>query len=105
MFKPVFPYIKNAVNHLVFYKQHMATVHIENGKYHVHVEVTKNAKEDNSNKNTPSSKKENTSTDHVVIINKEVAHIIILTFYRYPLPANDDLLAGNIAYNYPPPRI
>jgi hypothetical protein len=105
MFKPAFPYIKDAVNHLVFYKQHMATVHFENGKYHVHAEVAKNVQEDNSNKNIPSSKKEITSTDHIVIINKELSHITILSSNKYPLPANDDLLAGNTAYNYPPPRV
>jgi hypothetical protein len=105
MFKPTFPYIKDAVNHLVFYKQHMATVHYENGKYHVHAEVAKNAKEDNSNKNIPSSKKENTSTDHIVIIHKAVAFITVFASHKYSLPASNDLLAGNIQYNYPPPRI
>ncbi len=105
MFKPVFPYVGDFIGHVLFYKKHMATVHYENGKYHVHAEVAKNTQEDNSNKNIPSSKKEVTSTDHIVIINKEVAHIIILSSNKYPLPANDDLLAGNTTYNYPPPRI
>ncbi len=105
MFKPAFPYLKDAVNHLIFYKQHMATVHFENGKYHVHAEVTKNAKEDNSNKSLPSSKKENTSTDHIVFTQKinELTTAIILK--KCKVTSSDDLADGNLQYNYPPPRI
>jgi hypothetical protein len=105
MFKPVFPYVEDFIGHVLFYKKHMATVHYENGKYHVHAEVTKNAKEDNSNKNTPSSKKENTSTDHIVILNKVSVTITTITSHKYSLLKNNNLLAGNLSYNYPPPRI
>ncbi|MCY7291167.1 MAG: hypothetical protein LH615_03195 [Ferruginibacter sp.] len=105
MFKPLFPYVKDAVNHLVYYKQHMATEHVENGKYHVHVEVTKNAKEENSNKSIPTSKKENTSTDHIVFIAKTNDRISILISQKYIGLAGINLSAGNLDSNYPPPRI
>ena len=105
MFKPTFPYINDAINHVLFYKQHMATVHFENGKYHVHAEVVKNTKEEDSNKNTSSSKKDNTSTDHVVIINEQIIYSNTLINNMYPLLSSDDLLLGNVAYNHPPPRI
>ena len=105
MFKPAFPYLKDAVNHLVFYKQHMATVHFENGKYHVHAEITKNAKEDNSNKTVPSSKKENTSTDHIAFTEKTNKPITAIFFKNFKVPASYDLADGNLQYNYPPPRI
>ena len=105
MFKPAFPYLKDAVNHLVFYKQHMATVHFENGKYHVHTEVAKNAAEDNSTKNIPTSKKENTATDHVFFINKINEDYIIKICKKYILPANNFLPEEDVENNYPPPRI
>ena len=105
MFKPAFPYLKDAVNHLMFFKQHMATVHFENGKYHVHAEVTKNAQEENSNKSIPTSKKENTSTDHIVNKISEGMALIPSTFPTYLLYNISGLLLGNPYSHYPPPRI
>lgn len=105
MFKPAFPYLKDAVNHLVFYKQHMATVHFENGKYHVHAEVSKNAKEENSTKNIPTSKKENTSTDHTLFIGKTEKVVTNIIGKNFTMLANNNLSAGNVQYNFPPPRI
>ncbi len=105
MFKPAFPYVKDAVNHLVFYKQHMATVHFENGKYHVHAEVTKNAAEDNSTKSIPTSKKDNTTTDHVVFADTTDAAVTNVILKKYTTQAPINLAAGNLHYHYPPPRI
>ena len=104
MFKPAFPYLNDVVAHVLFYRQHMATVHFENGKYHVHTEVAKNAKEDNSNKNT-SSKKENTSTDHIVIANKMTTCVVASSSNKYLLLQLSHLPAGEISNHYPPPRI
>ena len=61
MVKPALPYVQDVIGHILFYKQHMATVHFEDGKYHVHKEVAKNAKEENSNKNTFPEKKKSGS--------------------------------------------
>ena len=38
MLKPAIPYVSDAVSHVLWYNEHMATVHLENGKYHVHKE-------------------------------------------------------------------
>jgi hypothetical protein len=105
MFKPVFPYVEDFIGHVLFYKQHMATVHYENGKYHVHAEVAKNTKEDSQNKNTSSSKKENTSSDHIIFINKVQETTITIVSHKYSSLTKSNLLAGNLSYNYPPPRI
>ena len=105
MFKPAFPYLNDVVAHALFLQQHMATVHFENGKYHVHAEVTKNAKEDNSNKSLPSSKKENTSTDHIIFTSKSNSVISLLIVKKYLHAANNILCVGNVECNYPPPRI
>ena len=104
IFKPALPYLMDAVNHLVFFKQHMATVHLENGKYHLHAEVSKNAKEDNTAKNLPSFKKENTSTDHAFFTTKTDEVIAITIGNDFTMLANDNLAAANVQHDYPPPR-
>ncbi len=106
MFKPAFPYVEDFIGHVLFYKQHMAAVHYENGKYHVHAEVAKNTKEDNSDKSTSSSKKQNTSIDHIVVVTPATeTNVVVTSIHKYPLHSNHNLLAGNLSYNYPPPRI
>jgi hypothetical protein len=106
MFKPAFPYVEDFIGHVLYYKQHMATVHYENGKYHVHAEIAKNTKEDNPNKSTSSSKKQITSIDHIVLITSATeTNVVTINTHKYPLPGNHHLLAGNPSYNYPPPRI
>lgn len=44
MIKPVMPTITDIFAHLLNYKDHMATVHHEHGKYHVHYEYIEEAK-------------------------------------------------------------
>lgn len=39
--RPILPVVKDVVAHTFFKMQHMATVHVENGKYHVHLELEK----------------------------------------------------------------
>ncbi len=105
MFKPVFPYVEDFIGHVLFYKNHMATVHLENGKYHVHAEVAKDTKEENSNKSTSNVKKQATSNDHIVVANKAAIIFNASTVHKYSLATCSDLPAGNLSYNYPPPRI
>lgn len=105
MFKPAFPYLNDAVAHILFYRQHMATVHFENGTYHVHAEVTKNAKEEDSNKTTPSLKKEKNASDHITIVSIKDIITGEMICPKYASALHYDLPAGNSQYNYPPPRI
>ncbi len=37
--KPVLPIVKDAFAHSFFNTSHMATVHMENGRYHLHLEL------------------------------------------------------------------
>ncbi len=43
-FKPLFPSIADTVAHVFWYSRHVATVHAENGRYHVHLEYARAAK-------------------------------------------------------------
>lgn len=39
LLRPVMPVLMDGVAHVLFYKQHMETVHTHNGKAHVHAEI------------------------------------------------------------------
>ena len=49
--KPLLPVVKDYLAHTIFKTEHLATVHLENGKYHLHVEMKKVAGEHESSKN------------------------------------------------------
>lgn len=73
VFKPYTPYFTDAVAHILFFKDHIETVHSHQGKSHVHAEVNKLAKNEQSDKNNTSTKKDIAENDHLV-----------LTSYQYP---------------------
>lgn len=101
--KPVAPYVSDAVAHIFYYSQHMATVHYENGKMHVHREIVNNAKKDQPAKEMPASKKENSTNDHISLQQKQSLKALpVIKSYQIPLAAN--LLNNYLAAEYPPPR-
>ena len=62
--KPVSPFIADTVEHILNYTKHMATVHYENGKYHLHTELETISKEDGGitkDKTSTTEKAENNS--------------------------------------------
>ncbi len=103
MLKPVSPYISDAVEHIFNYTQHMATVHYENGKYHVHKEIVDNAKKNNPVKETPSSKKEKSANDHIAIQQKQTAPDLPANI-SYQFTSSSNLHNNYLAADYPPPR-
>lgn len=48
LLRPLLPVLEDFTAHIFWNSEHMATVHYENGKYHVHVEIAK-AEENSSN--------------------------------------------------------
>ena len=55
MIKPIMPTIVDVFAHIFNYSEHMATVHFENGKYHVHydyIEAAKNNTQEDSTTNS-----------------------------------------------------
>ncbi len=46
--KPTLPLVKDALAHTFFNSAHMATVHLENGRYHLHLELNEEAKKSDS---------------------------------------------------------
>ena len=103
MLKPVTPYISDAIAHVFFYAQHMATVHYQDGKFHVHREVIDIAKNTASDKETNTLKKNNTVTDHILVQlqgNEKLPDLNIPLQYA----AVEKLACNYLAGDYPPPR-
>ena len=103
MLKPVTPYISDLVEHIFNYTQHMATVHYENGKYHVHKELVDDAKQSNPEKEAPASKKENSANDHIAIQQKQTVPFLPVNI-SYQFSAASKLINNYLAGDYPPPR-
>ena len=101
--KPVLPYVSDFAGHVFFYAQHMATVHVENGKLHIHQEIVNNAKKSASQKEAPSSKKENTTVDHISPLKKETTAVTGLNS-TVQIPQSTALQFNYLSGEYPPPR-
>lgn len=106
LFKPVIPYVNDFVGHVFFYAKHLATVHEENGRFHVHLEAAKNTSEENNKEgSTPSSsKKDNAVTEHCFFIINDEPVFGNSVHLNHMLRNNDVVFNGNIQKNYPPPR-
>ena len=103
MFKPVLPYVTDLAAHLLFFKDHMQTVHAHHGKFHAHTTVAEGAKNDQSEKSGTNLKKDNVGTDHILIDPVRFNLQKNSKKYYYSLllsPLNRD-----IHHDYPPPRV
>lgn len=104
MLKPVAPWFSDLVAHVFYYSQHMATVHYENGKFHVHKEITDNAKKDGPEKQAPSSKKDNVASDHISFVRNNLLPGLNFIF-KHSNPHSPSLTDTELLTDYPPPRI
>ncbi|MBC7696545.1 MAG: hypothetical protein H7141_14000 [Burkholderiales bacterium] len=62
LIKPIMPLVKDVVAHVFFESSHMATVHYENGRYHIHLELKEVAEKNNSAQSTAPSENESIFT-------------------------------------------
>ncbi len=105
--KPFIVIVQDMVAHTFYKVQHMATVHYENGQYHLHTELNTIAKEDEkkSRQNAPSSvKSDETISAHV----KEEFNFKIQYKQSTSLIAfsqKQDVISPFIKKSIPPPRI
>ncbi len=104
LIKPALPFVADIVAHTRFYREHISTVHIENGKLHVHKELVKSAKQMADDDKPVNIKKDNQPTDHILSFNNE-----LFKFRRFPvcfpLSKPSPYLSRFPARNYPPPRL
>lgn len=109
LLKPLLPFAQDFIAHTFYATEHTATVHFENGKYHVHKEVETAAK----NQNNPSKEKRTTSFDAKIDVHF-ICEPLILQTNNIPANANnakiylknDDRLTENrLKTPYPPPQV
>lgn len=104
MIKPVSPHIADTVAHIFYYTQHMATVHYEDGNFHVHNEMLQEAKNTEKQNEVPASKKDNSTNDHIRTLEKAFT-VSSKTITLYPLPSAAALIDNYLQGDFPPPRI
>jgi hypothetical protein len=101
--KPFFPIILDLLAHTFWYSQHMATVHYEHGKFHVHYEYMLEAKKSASDKGTAVrpefSVSEHELTQPVFDFSLPKARII-----KEQIPLTISLPTCFLQKDYPPPR-
>ena len=85
--KPVVPYLSDLIAHSFYYAEHVKTVHFENGKYHVHHELVRQAQKNTGHENGGYLKKISLPDEHLVIANS-------FSFFNPYFP-----------YNYLPPAL
>ena len=67
--KPAMPYLSDAIAHTFYFAEHVKTVHFENGKYHVHNELVRQAQKNTGNENDGSIKKGSFPDEHLIATN------------------------------------
>ncbi len=104
LIKPVMPYVSDGINHVFFYAHHMATVHYENGKYHIHRDLLNNSKEESTDKHSAPQKSNNANDEHLVsamIIASIQEFNFIRPIYFITVPR---VPSGISRDHFPPPR-
>ena len=102
--KPVLPALSDGLAHIFWYSQHMATVHYENGRYHVHNENLREARNGYPQHDTGIPKTVTMDTEHLVTI---TGYILIT-----PSPVTINYFSSNTSAlahiylnnNFPPPK-
>ena len=103
--KPLAVIAEDFLAHTFWCVQHMATVHFENGKYHVHAELNDLHEKENK---TPQQKID--SSEKIVEITAKEFHQLnfIEELNAFLIPANiyqsQDVLAGFTRTEIPPPK-
>ena len=101
--KPVLPSVSDCVAHIFWYSEHMATVHYEHGKYHVHYENIKESKKGNQDKDSNIPKNETAVSEHMIA---DEGHNFAIPILRqnYFSPISSTLLHRCVNSDFRPPR-
>lgn len=104
--KPLTAVIQDVLAHTFFKAQHMATIHFENGQYHLHAELKDISEKDNStpSEKTPSTQKTNdTVSSHTTPeFNFQIKKHSLLS--QNPTGSTSALSEAFLKINSPPPK-
>ena len=104
LLKPVLPYVADTFSHIFWYSKHMATVHNENGNYHVHMEAIKAAKKTDGPNSANPGKTETAFSEHIITNNIYSFHPVEFITPHYQIVSF--LLPTRLSSgDYPPPRV
>lgn len=103
--KPLLPYAKDAMAHIFWYSQHIATVHEENGKYHVHYETIDAAKESAQEKSSTTTKPTSFSSEHIFSTESSYAFFIEPIINKACDTYTSQLLTKSAHADDPPPKM
>ena len=102
VFKPYVPYFTDLIAHVLFFKDHMQTVHAHNGKTHVHAEINQLTKSEQSEKNSHNIKKLSVENDHIFLHTFQFLPNKILIDWDVPLSHSAKNMFADITL--PPPK-
>lgn len=103
--KPVVVIIEDTLAHTFWKMQHMATVHYENGHYHIHSELS-----DISEKESKNTQQKAPSSEKVNETDSQNIHELNFNFYPNSIlipvmfDRTQDILSGFGRINSPPPQ-
>ena len=104
--KPLTAVINDALAHTFWKVQHMATVHFENGHYHLHNELKKISEEDKSSSTdkVPSNEKSNETNSNQIVHELNFDFEITSVLIPEIITPNKNSVSGFTKINSPPPK-
>ena len=104
MLKPVMPYATDAIAHLLFYHEHITTVHFANGQLHAHKESFEASKKTAPENNTGNDKKTTIESEHILnttLYDFSIPYIIQNHFSSLSFNVKSIILSSDS----PPPKV
>ncbi|HZE82902.1 MAG TPA: hypothetical protein VE035_01275 [Puia sp.] len=103
LIRPVMPSVLDLIAHTFWYSQHMATVHFENGKYHVHYEYMAESRKNFPEKST-AVRTDSPASDHLVSRTTYNFSISLPVIKKERTRESFSLPSCFLASDYPPPK-
>ncbi len=105
LIKPVIPLLNDVIAHTFFKMQHLATVHFENGKYHVHQEVaTEEAQQSNKPIGTSANSIYETLESHIATKSEAIQFLRLFISLIIFLPSEKHPTEAFTQKVTPPPQ-
>ncbi len=96
------PIVNNTISHLFFEQKHIATVHLENGKYHLHLDINKQLEKSKKNQAEKSTNVDNLYAH--VITNFLSLNFTKLSYFKVNDNNNYSVCCFFIKPTSPPPK-
>ena len=99
LIKPVLPLVKDLLAHTFFKTSHMAEVHYENGRYHLHMELNEEAQKNESKQST------SFSNNDVLASHLKSEELILQPFFKTISEINSPYVNVSSDVNIPTPLL